>query len=190
MATRVINTLSALQQDDQIVVAYLYCEYTRQEEQNSYRLIVSLLRHLLDRRSSIPEGIRQLAETCKVGKSDERKPTFEELNAALVEVCCNFNRVFLVFDALDECSYEGRRELISSIRKVRERFPVSLMVTSRHVPEVTELFTLDARLSIKPSQDDIRIYLERRSLDIRMLRDDRELKERAVKDVIDAADGM
>ncbi|RPB26486.1 hypothetical protein L211DRAFT_899806, partial [Terfezia boudieri ATCC MYA-4762] len=69
--------------------------------------------------------------------------------------------VFIVIDALDECSSEDRDDFLVELRKL----PVRLFCTTRDIPEIIYLFQGDAaQLSVdnqvEATKGDIKIYLE------------------------------
>lgn len=72
-----------------------------------------------------------------------------------------FARVFIVIDALDECSEANsvRETLIKEIRKLLPY--ISHFVTSRHIPGIRNSLSDAVSLEIEPDDLDIRNYLQR-----------------------------
>jgi hypothetical protein len=86
--------------DKSIGIAYLYCNFRRQDEQKAEELLASLVKQLAQSRSSLPESVKSLHDKHK----DERtRPSFDEISRALQSVAVTYSRVIIVVDALDEC---------------------------------------------------------------------------------------
>jgi hypothetical protein len=80
----VVNYLcKEFENDASVGVAYLYCNYQRQQEQRSTGLLLSLLKQLVQERPSVPEHVKSLYARHK----DKRtKLSFEETSKALHSV--------------------------------------------------------------------------------------------------------
>jgi hypothetical protein len=97
----VINDLSTRFPANQNVgIAYLYCNFRRRDEQSAENLLASLLKQLTQERSSLPESVKALYDHHK----DKRtRPLFDEISRTLQSVAAMSSQVFIVVDALDEC---------------------------------------------------------------------------------------
>lgn len=68
------------QKDTDIGIAYLYCNFRRQDEQKAKELLASLLKQLAQGLPSLPESVKSLYDSHK----DKRiEPTFNEISGAL-----------------------------------------------------------------------------------------------------------
>ena len=85
--------------DKSIGVAYLYCNYRRQDEQKPEHLLASLLKQLTQGLSSLPDSVKSLYNSHKDRRT---QPSFDEISRALQSVVTMYSRVFLIIDALDE----------------------------------------------------------------------------------------
>ena len=111
------TTLSSIVVDDlwkhfdkyaECAVTYAYCSYKRQHEQTLANLIATLLRQLLQEMPDIPDAFQSLYQQY-VHKNT--RPSVQELRTLLHSVTENYSKVFIVIDALDECTnVDGTRD--------------------------------------------------------------------------------
>jgi Cdc6-like AAA superfamily ATPase len=88
--------------DPTIGIAYIYCNFQRQDEQKAEDLLASLLKQLSQGRSSLPDNVKSLYDCYR----DKRtRPSFDEILRTLQFVTGMYSRVFIVIDALDECRF-------------------------------------------------------------------------------------
>lgn len=91
---------------------------------------------------------------------DKILPTVEEITRLLCLQVEKFSKVFIVFDALDECPEvnKTREKLLSRIRSLR---PIAnLMVTSRPLLSIESTFKNALRLEIHAQEQDIQRFIE------------------------------
>ena len=106
----------------------------------------------------------------------------------------NFSRVFIVIDALDECSEkDGIRE--SFLGEVRKLLPnICLLVTSRPIANIEHEFENATRRDIHASDEDIKRYLEaqieRQPQLVRHIKADPNLRDAILNNIIQKANGM
>ena len=105
----------------------------------------------------------------------------------------DFSRVFVIIDALDECSNDDRtrRRLLEKLRTLQKLASVNLMVTSRPFPDIIEEFESATTLEIRASEVDIREYLEEQMSRLpRCVLKDSRLQARIVDGITGAVNGM
>jgi len=127
------------QNDASTGIAYLYCNFRRQQEQKPTDLLWSLLKQLVQDRPSVPGTVKSLYERHK----DKRtRPSFDETSKVLHSVVTDYSRVFIIVDALDEyqVSDGGRRRLLSEIFSLQAKTGASFFATSRFIPGITNMF--------------------------------------------------
>ena len=97
--------MTRFEKDKTIGIAYIYCNFQRQDEQKAGDLLGSLLKQLAqDQSSSLPETVKALYDKHK----DKRtRPSFDEIRRSLHSVAAQYSRVFIFIDALDECQVAG-----------------------------------------------------------------------------------
>lgn len=120
--------------------------------------------------------------------------------STLKEVCnlleieaSRYSKIFILLDALDECSdtHGARRDILSRIRTLQSKWRVNLAATSRLIPTIIQDFKGAIRLDIKASEVDVQKYLRGQfhrlsSCVIRSI----SLQESIERAIVNAADGM
>jgi len=140
-------------------IAYIYCNFRRNDEQKLDDLLTSLLKQLTESLPSLPKVITELY---KRHKTKRTRPSTDELLKALQEIAASYARLFVVIDALDECEAASgcRSRLIEEGFTLQDRCGVNLFMTSRFIPEITNKFDKSCWLEIRASKGDIERYLE------------------------------
>ena len=191
LASIVVDHLWNAIRDDDIGVAYAYCDYRKYEEQTSNNLVASLLNQLLRQQSkSISDDVNKLyLQHDRQGT----RPSQADLFSLLQAEAANFSRIFIIIDAFDECSNDDRtrQSLLERLRTLQKSTSVNLMVTSRPLPDITEEFERAMTLEIRASETDIRTYLEEQMSRLpRCVLKDSRLQARIVDEISGAVDGM
>ena len=93
----------------------------------------------------------------------QKRPSLEEYSTILHSQLDHFSKVFVIVDALDECSKNNgtRDDLLSSLQKLQPN--LHFLVTSR--PDVTNIekaFSGIVRVEILASDEDVKRYLRGR----------------------------
>lgn len=187
----VVEELNALfGNNSDIGVAYLYCNYKRQEEQKFERLLASLLRQLLQGQESLPDDMKAVYNQHRI-KGTELST--EEVARALYSVSSHFSQLFIVIDALDECRTDdrSRSRLLGEIFKLQAAYNLNFLATSRFIPEITTVFAGKPSLEIRANKEDVMGYLRGHleKLPSFVLRS-AVLQDEIVIGVTEAADGM
>lgn len=109
-------------------MAYFYFNFNDAQKQNPELILRSLLRQLLQRSSTIATGVDSLFSSCDDGK---RQPSLHALLEVLPQVMQQFTHVFIILDALDECTH--RPELMDVLETVAgwQLNNMHLLMTSR-----------------------------------------------------------
>lgn len=101
MASIVVNYLGIKFKDDcHVAVAYIFCNFRRQNEQTSTDLLTSLLKQLACQTPTLPKCLKNLFGN---HKNQQTRPTSDEIWTALHTIGSSYEKVFIVIDALDEC---------------------------------------------------------------------------------------
>ncbi|EPS37521.1 hypothetical protein H072_8807 [Dactylellina haptotyla CBS 200.50] len=163
ITSSVIHHLSSshvTQSDQNIGLAYIYFNYKRQIGQNIEDLLSSLLRQLISGNGELPEVVKVwYREHWQRGT----RPLLPEICDALVSIIGSFSKVFIVADALDECTetQNCRARFLSEFLSLKSKCnaTVNLFATSRFIPDVVEQFRNERQLEIRAPDEDIRKYL-------------------------------
>ena len=181
-----IDSLCDQAREEDLAVAWLYCDYLAQQEQTVINIMGAILKQLV-RRREIPKDIRE-------GFQEGRRPLLPDLVRMLRIAVASLPRVFICIDALDECLPKDLPELFESLRDiVRESPKTRIFLTGRpHVKEtIQRYFPKAVAIPISSNQDDIRDYLE-----MRLDRDDEpeamnnDLRADIVKMILDKMSDM
>ncbi|EUC34783.1 hypothetical protein COCCADRAFT_35604 [Bipolaris zeicola 26-R-13] len=140
-------------------IAYIYCNFKRQDEQTLEDLLASVLKQLAQARSSLPQTVRSLYDK---HRSMKARPSIDDISVALHSVVAEFSRVFILVDALDECRVNDscRAKLLSQLSQLQTSCGANLFATSRFIPDITKTFERDTWLEIRASKHDIQRYVE------------------------------
>ncbi|RYP52862.1 hypothetical protein DL768_002111 [Monosporascus sp. mg162] len=153
------NLVTRFENDKNIGIAYLYCNFRQQDDQKAEDLLGGLLKQLAQGWSPLPESVVSLYGSHKDRRT---RPSFDEISRALQSVAALYSRVFIVIDALDECQTTGgcRTRLLSELFSLQAKYGSNLFTTSRFIPEITEKFSTSTSLEIRASVEDVRRYVD------------------------------
>jgi Cdc6-like AAA superfamily ATPase len=192
MTSIVVDYLSTkFENNSSVCIAFLYCNFQRQQEQKLADLLASLLKQLVQQRPSIPENVKSLYERHK-GK--RTYPLFDEILKELDSVIQLYSKVFIIIDALDEYQtlVDDRRLFLHSIFNLQAHTHVNIFATSRFIPEIEQQFEKCERMEIRAQDDDILRYLDGRIP--HLLRSQilkyHDLQDLIRREVVKAVDGM
>lgn len=176
------------QNDGSVGIAYLYCNFRRQQEQKPTNLLASILKQLIQRRLSVPENIASLY---KHHKEAQNRPSFDEISEVLQSVIANYSRTYIIIDALDECQVSGRSLLLSEIFNLQTKTDVNFFATSRFIPEIVNMFEGSTSLEIYASDEDVARYLDGHMSRLpSFVSRNCALQEEIKTEIIDVVDGM
>lgn len=138
-------------------VAYIYFDYKDEQQHKPTRVLASLAKQLI---CQIPQTPLQIIELQANLQKEERTPTFEELYSAFTVTLVSFPRVFLAFDALDECKPDDQRKLLPLFERMKED-GFNIFLTSRPYSANIHLSLVHAEhIEILANEEDIKFYLE------------------------------
>ncbi|KAI1015459.1 hypothetical protein LB504_010921 [Fusarium proliferatum] len=155
----VIDSLEALFSKDRTVgIAYVYCNFQRQNDQTTKELLASLLKQLLQSLPAIPYSVKLLYEQHRTKGSP---PSLEDVSSNLLSTAKLFSRVFIMVDALDECrTTDGTQtEFLEEISKLQLHSRANVFATSRPIPEVKDHFETSIVLEIRATDEDVERFL-------------------------------
>jgi Cdc6-like AAA superfamily ATPase len=191
IAAVVIDHLVTKVQSSTIGVAWLYCNYKSRSEQTGIDLLAALLNHLVqDEKAGIVEIVRSLHDQCAAEKS---RPSLEDLKKALKEVLTHFSIVYIVIDAIDECSSENgtRRQLLDHLRELQRCTDIRLMVTSRTIPEIVDEFQDATTVEVRAHDEDVTRFVAGQMDRLpRCIQRDADLQRLVREKITGAIDGM
>jgi hypothetical protein len=179
------------QNDANIGIAYLYCNYRQQQEQKAEDLLSSLLKQLAQEQLPVPEAVKNLYEHHRTKRI---RPSFDKIVKALHFTIELYSRVFIIIDALDEChvSSQGRDRLLSAVFGLQAQTQINLYATSRFVPEITSQFERCISKEIRAKDDDVLRYINGRIPQLLRSRISKylDLQNAIRRQLVEAVDGM
>jgi hypothetical protein len=176
--------------DQNVGIAYLYCNFRRRDEQSAEDLLASLLKQLTQEQSSLPDSVKALYDQHRKKRT---RPSFDEISRALQSVAAMCSQVFIAVDALDECQVSDgcRTKFLTEIFNLQAKYGVHLFATSRFILEITEVFKSSTSLEIHATRDDVERYLEGHMQQLpSFVRRNRQLQEEIKTGISEAVDGM
>ena len=179
-------------------MAYFYFDFADNVKQNYSKMLCSLLKQLSEQLRYTSDSLEKLFNDSTSGSG--QTPSDSILLQTLGDVIAEFDQVFLVIDALDECAQ--RFFLLEGITEMHEGWEhemLHLLVTSRYEHDISSEFD-----SLIEANEEVHIHKSFIEADIRAyvysrLQSDRRLKrwqkDKQVQKVIattltEKADGM
>jgi hypothetical protein len=186
MAAIAIDHLSRLAQKD-VGLAYLFCNYKTQLDQNLPSLLIALLKQLVRSRPDIAAPVTLLYDH---HSKQQSRPSRDELFTALSTVCSNYTTVYIVVDALDECMDQDgvQTKLVKRLRELQTMTEVRLLFTSRFIPDIIEEFRSDPILEVRASKVDVTRFITGQWS--RLPKYDEQLKRTIQDRIVDTVEGM
>jgi hypothetical protein len=176
--------------DPTIGIAYIYCNFRRQDEQKIDNLLASLLKQLSQSQPSLPGTVKKLYNRHETKRT---RPSLREVSDALQAVTGLYPRVFIIVDALDECQISDgcRQQFLLVLFNLQAKCGANLFATSRPISSIEKAFEGKPVLEIRASEGDVRRYLDGHffrlpGFVIRSL----EFQEEIKTDIVKAVDGM
>jgi hypothetical protein len=178
--------------DDEIGIAFLYYDHQIATQQNRNHVIRAMLKQLCRTLKSSPEHLLEAKrKALPVG-------SVEDLKA----VAAKYRELFVVVDALDECTADNRPEIISVFREILQFLPVvKVFVTSRPELDISKFMedtgTPTLKIDASLMAPDIKKFVEDEVHDLRHGRNSvrlyiksDDLAEEVVRTLTEKADGM
>jgi Cdc6-like AAA superfamily ATPase len=188
VAAIAINYLLDSAQNSSYGVAYVYCNYKSQAEQDTASILAAILKQLGQGR---PSALGPVERLHKKHASRGTRPSLDDVFSALRDVVAQYPYVFIAIDALDELQRETRRQLLSKLHALQKEADVRLIVTSRFVPDVEDALRPAIRLEIRASNEDIKQFVVGRICWLpRCVQRNKALQDLVQERVVEAVDGM
>ena len=166
LSTTIIERLmETCSHDPRFALAYFYFTFDDQAFQSVEGMIRSLIAQLCTQSTLIPHCVESLYEKCSEGRSQPTPSSLDSLRNVLCQLFGCFNEVYIVLDALDECT--ERHHLILALEDIVawQKSELHLLTTSRRELELEEFMntiTIEAdRIGIQgmPVEADINSYV-------------------------------
>lgn len=171
-------------------LAHFYFNYQERRNQSSEVVFASLLEQLAMSKTEIPKPVLELRQRTE---SQQRDFQQQNLEHAILLMCADFDQVFIVIDALDECDNEQRKSLIRALANLQKKSSVRIFLTGRphSGQEITRKLGAPLQVKIGATDSDLRVYLSSKiddSDNVDVI--DEEFKEEIISQIIQAAHKM
>ena len=171
-------------------MAYVYVTYN-EPLHTAENLIASLLQQLCQQKASTPETV---LGSYKEHVKSKTRPKLSEYSRMLSSVCQTFSNIFVVVDALDECSetHSNRENFMTELLKMSPK--TRLLVTSRHFASIKSKIKGDSFVEIRADDDDVESFLQNYISQHRelaaLIRDRDDLRNEIIDTVVSKSKGM
>lgn len=147
-----------------LALIYFYFDFSDPEKQKASNFLSSLVGQLCSKVVDIPGQLKALHKGCGDG---QQRPAVRELTSIFSSMTREFEDIFIVIDALDECPKNGDREDVLKMISEFKLWPSSnlhLLVTSRHELDIERVLSpllTHPAIPIQGSQveSDINLYI-------------------------------
>ena len=177
-------------------VAYFYFDFNTAAKQEVSKCISSLVGQLCAQIGIIPSQIIKAYDRCNKGNS---QPSLSDLIEMLIHVIEDFDNVFIVIDALDECPKDGERDqLLAAISDIKaiSASNLHILVTSRREPDIEDAVLPLVSVPVIPLQGsyvnmDIQMHIAHQlATDPKLKKWSIEIKEEIESTLTKGANGM
>ena len=172
-------------------LGYFYCSYRDQQQHQSATVILANLLRQLVEQCEIPMALRNVYE-----QRDKKGPlTMSESLDIYCQVASNFERLYVVIDALDEyhlCDLGEIKTLMELLFGLQSSTQLNIVATSRDISGIGSLFQGCRKIEIRANNDDVQVYVSGRISELisGRLKEDADLSALVEKSVIESTQGM
>lgn len=141
-------------------LAFIYCDYKEYQSQTTKHFVGAIVRQLSTQRPAIPEEVCNLYEKHRTKGTSPSLAEYLMLLQSLAQGC---SEVYLVIDALDECTDKDGTSIWSSlVTELKRSVPnLRLLCTSRTISDTRGSLRDSTHVEIRVSDADIRAYIQR-----------------------------
>jgi hypothetical protein len=162
--------------------------YDHQEKPTASDIIACLAKQLAAQSATVHPKLWDMYED--LGTVQQR-PDAQQSESLIKSLCANFDRVFLVVDALDECTDRFERRLLITTLDALQSDKVKTMVTSRlNLENIQHQLQDRPRIDIAASDADVREYLVYKLRSGLRRRLTSGLEEQVTQEIVSRAAGM
>ncbi|KAL9046990.1 MAG: hypothetical protein Q9214_000321 [Letrouitia sp. 1 TL-2023] len=159
-SSMVVRYLRERSANDDVAIAYFYCDHRDHERQTTSELVAALVKQLACRPSQLPWQVVDLYERLI---DESGRPGLKELESVLIALCKKPSKTFLLIDALDEFANRSERRHFFSLLQELKKASVKIFLTSRSNHEdINERLQQAASIEIVASENDVKMYLEQK----------------------------
>ena len=136
IASSTVNELRRLHKSDKALVLVAFCSFDSADSQSIDHLVTALLKQVVQARRKLPENLEELY---RKHQTTDTRPPLEDICNILGEAMLQSPKTYIVLDALDEMTDEGKRLiLLETIYNLKGS--AKIMVTSRKIESIANRF--------------------------------------------------
>ena len=183
--------------NNNIAVAYAFCDFQDHPTLDAINILGSLAKQICSSMpgSNIPTSLQSLYDKNMDPRTRETKrPTITDLISIIGTLSNEFDHVYFVIDALDECQQETlKREIFPTLQDLQSTKRLSLFVTSRPEKDIPRQLRAKPNISANKTEvtPDIAIYVESEvKRNHRLAKLESSQQRKLVRKLVDGAEGM
>ena len=190
MSAIVIKHLQDLfQKDATVAVGYVYFDYGNRDRLTPAAVFGNLLRQIVEKQSNLSSAFLNQYQDFTLTRKNWRE---QEYLALLTIAIRSYQQVLIVVDALDECAEKDRNRIVAGLRNIGPQ--VNILVTSRFVGDITQLFQDEPKLEILATDVDMATYVRNeiaQDQDLSdLVEDDKDLEDTIIRSLVERARNM
>ena len=184
----VVDKLCDQSREQNTSVTCFYFDFAARKEQTATSMLGSLLKQIISGMGRIPEDIRRALRKHREAVN-RRRPQLSDMTKML-QLVTSSQPIFMVIDALDECTAVQRYRLFDSLKEILEKSTgARIFVTGRphiHAEVEVRLAGQVTSISVSPTRDDIIRFLR-----VRLSEDEtpESMDERLEADILEKLPG-
>ncbi|QKX55818.1 uncharacterized protein TRUGW13939_02916 [Talaromyces rugulosus] len=155
LASVMIDHLLEKREHDSLVI-YFFCDFSSRNQVTTKDILQYLLRQIVD------QGSEKMLSTLKGACGDPSALQNANKVVQLLALAASVQSIYLVVDGVDEL--KTLNELLEHILELAKS-KMRIMVTSRDLPQIRRKMSTTLRLNIKPTEHDLRLYVNMRLQD-------------------------
>ncbi|KAF6827873.1 hypothetical protein CMUS01_08819 [Colletotrichum musicola] len=189
MTSIVVDELSRQFPDEDVAIAYVFCNAKDQAKQTLHHILSSLAKQLAQAHVLPARLVSAYEEHRDKGTTRSEGETL----GLLRELAGARARVFVLVDALDECGADVRQRLLSELSRLQRDVHVNIFATTRQILEIVDHPDLGRcdTLPIQASNDDVLQFVAGQMPRMQPFVQKRPDIQAQIKDVVaKKADGM
>ncbi|RHZ74268.1 hypothetical protein CDV55_108638 [Aspergillus turcosus] len=174
LASKIIDDLQSSVEGTGRLLAFYYFDYKETQSNIVNRVLSSILAQLV---AGLPKPPKSVAAAYEKSHDSASSLTQNELERLISDAVRESQRVYIIFDALDECcSSADRKTLLGVFLRLVETHRLCILVTSRpHLSDISTVLYSHSAIEIQAQESDIRAYVRQ------------ELGKSDVDDIVDEA---
>ncbi|GAB1310132.1 NACHT domain-containing protein [Madurella fahalii] len=159
------HLIETFHNDPTVIVAYLYCNFQRQQVQMAEHLLANLLKQLAKHHNSMPSCLKSLYH--ELTKKNKR-PSLEDLSETF-----------------------HRTKFLDRLLDIQSKIGLNLFATSRHIRNIEQRFEGIPSVVIRPSRPDVFNFLSNHMFQLPdFVRGDKSLQEEIKAEIESAIEGI